>query len=84
MNMAGQIGSFGSSVAFGYMVDAFGNYNTPLLFMAGMLLISALIYTRIDPNIQIEEPGDASLVTAPVGGRPRARHAGAAEPEPLA
>lgn len=53
MNMAGQIGSFLSAVAFGYMVSYFGSYNTPLFVMAGALLLSAGIYTQIDPNEQL-------------------------------
>jgi MFS-type transporter involved in bile tolerance (Atg22 family) len=53
MNMAGQAGSFISAVAFGYMVNYFGNYNQPLLLFAAMLAVSAAIYTRIDPNEQL-------------------------------
>jgi MFS transporter, ACS family, glucarate transporter len=39
MNMAGQVGSFASSVAFGYLVTYFGGYNAPLFPMAALLLI---------------------------------------------
>jgi MFS family permease len=53
MNMAGQAGSFISSVLFGYLVKYFGNYNDPLLLFAAMLAVSAAIYTRIDPNEQL-------------------------------
>ena len=53
MNMAGQAGSFVSSVAFGYLVTYFGNYDTPLLLFAAMLAVSAAIYTRIDPAEQL-------------------------------
>jgi MFS-type transporter involved in bile tolerance (Atg22 family) len=54
MNMAGQVGSFASSVAFGYIVTAFGgNFNAPLFPMAVMLFISALIFLRIDPTKQL-------------------------------
>jgi sugar phosphate permease len=54
MNMAGQIGSFASSVAFGYIVTAFGgNFNAPLFPMAALLFISALIFLRIDPTKQL-------------------------------
>jgi predicted MFS family arabinose efflux permease len=57
MNMAGQAGSFISSVAFGYMVTYFGSYNPPLIIFAAMLAIAAAIYTRIDPAEQlIPEP----------------------------
>jgi hypothetical protein len=37
MNTAGQIGSFLSSVAFGYMVESFGSYDRALLPLAFML-----------------------------------------------
>lgn len=59
MNMAGQFGSFLSSVAFGYMVKYFGNYNTPLIPMGGALLLSAYLFYRIDAERQIV-PGDIS------------------------
>ena len=53
MNMAGQAGSFVSSVAFGYMVTYFGSYDPPLLLFAAILAVSAAIYTRIDPTEQL-------------------------------
>jgi len=53
MNMAGQLGSFMTAVVFGKMVTYFGDYDTPLLPMAGMLFVSALLYTRIDPREQL-------------------------------
>jgi nitrate/nitrite transporter NarK len=53
MNMAGQVGSFMSSVAFGYLVKIFGDYNLPLIPMSGMVFISALLFLRIDPTRQI-------------------------------
>ncbi|MEP6538047.1 MAG: MFS transporter, partial [Bryobacteraceae bacterium] len=57
MNMAGQLGSFLTAVVFGKMVMYFGNYDTPLVPMAGMLFLSAFLYTRIDPREQlIPEP----------------------------
>ena len=53
MNMAGQAGSFISSVAFGYLVTYFGSYNPPLIIFAVMLAVSAAIFTRIDPTEQL-------------------------------
>jgi MFS family permease len=50
MNMAGQVGSFASSVLFGYLVVWFGSYNAPLYPMAALLFISALFFWRIDPT----------------------------------
>jgi len=48
MNTAGQAGGFLCTVLFGYIVHATGSYNLPLWFIAGMVLVSALIFTRID------------------------------------
>lgn len=53
MNMAGQVGSFLSSVAFGYLIEYWGNYNTPLIPLALMLWISAVLYLKIDPTEQL-------------------------------
>ena len=53
MNTAGQIGSFMTSVAFGYMVTYYGTYNAPLVPMAVMTAISALLWLKIDPSIQL-------------------------------
>lgn len=49
MNMAGQFGSFATSSVFGYIVAATNSYNAPLVPMSMMLLISAFLFTRIDP-----------------------------------
>jgi nitrate/nitrite transporter NarK len=48
MNTAGQAGGFLCTVLFGYIVHATGSYNLPLYFIAGMVLASAAIFTRID------------------------------------
>ena len=61
MNMAGQLGSFMSSVAFGYMVGGLREsgwsktdaYNFPLLPFSIMLLISGVLFLRVDPNRQL-------------------------------
>lgn len=53
MNSAGQLGSFISSVLFGYAVAAWGSYNLPLIPMAGLLLLSALLWFRIDATKRV-------------------------------
>jgi ACS family glucarate transporter-like MFS transporter len=55
MNTAGQAGGFLSTVLFGFIVHATGSYNLPLLFIAGMVLTSALIFTRIDCTQCVDE-----------------------------
>jgi ACS family glucarate transporter-like MFS transporter len=60
MNMAGQLGSFGSSIAFGYLVDYFHSYDLPLKLFSIMLFVSAFLFTRIDPTQELPravEPG---------------------------
>lgn len=55
MNTAGNIGGFVCATVFGYVVDATGNYNYPLYVISGMLVISALLFLRIDPTRQLVE-----------------------------
>ena len=50
MNMGGQVGSLLSSVAFGYIVKAYNSYNAPLFPMATMVMVSALLFLKIDPT----------------------------------
>ena len=50
MNMGGQVGSLLSSVAFGYIVKAYHSYNAPLFPMATMVMVSSLLFLKIDPT----------------------------------
>jgi len=57
MNTAAQAGAFASSLVFGYLVKLTGSYNVPLIPMVFMLILSALMWLRIDPTEQlIPEP----------------------------
>lgn len=49
MNMAGQIGSFVSSVAFGYLVKL-GSYNVALVPLAAMTALGAILFFGVDPT----------------------------------
>jgi predicted MFS family arabinose efflux permease len=53
MNTAGNLGGFVCATVFGYLVEATGSYNFPLYIIAGMLLISAFLFLRINPEKQI-------------------------------
>ncbi|HXA35232.1 MAG TPA: MFS transporter [Steroidobacteraceae bacterium] len=53
MNTSAQIGSFVSSLAFGYLVGRFGNYNLPFIPMAILLLIGAVLWLKVDPTKQL-------------------------------
>jgi MFS transporter, ACS family, glucarate transporter len=50
MNTAVQAGGFISIVLFGYMVEKFGSYDAPLCVIAAMLVVSAVLFSRIDPT----------------------------------
>jgi MFS transporter, ACS family, glucarate transporter len=53
MNTAAQIGSFLSSLAFGYLVARTGSYNVPFIPMAALLLIGAWLWIKVDPTEQL-------------------------------
>ena len=50
MNTAGNLG-----ILFGFLVQSSGNYNLPLYMIAGMLIISACLFTLINPTKPIVE-----------------------------
>ncbi len=54
MNTAGQLGGLVCSVLFGYVVKATNNYQQPVWIVAAMVLIAAVLFTRIDPTQQLE------------------------------
>jgi predicted MFS family arabinose efflux permease len=53
MNTAGQIGGALSSVIFGYIVKATGNYDAPLIPMAVLLAIGMLMWGKVDVTARI-------------------------------
>jgi len=59
MNTAGQVGGFVCSVLFGYLVKAFGSYDAPLFLIASMVLLSAVLFSLIDPTRQLVPDEDA-------------------------
>jgi len=50
MNSAGLAGGFVCTVLFGYLVRETGGYRAPLTVVAAMVMISAILFTFIDPN----------------------------------
>jgi len=50
MNTAGQLGSFLSAVAFGYLVQGMGSYDRALMPLAGLLILSGAAFAMIDPR----------------------------------
>lgn len=50
MNTSAQVGSFLSSVLFGYFVTASSSYDFPLIPMSAILLIGAVLWLKVDPT----------------------------------
>ncbi|QJW90994.1 MFS transporter [Spirosoma taeanense] len=50
MNFAGQLGGFFITILFGTIVEQTHNFNYPLFLIAGCLLVSALLWLKIDPT----------------------------------
>ncbi|MFD2570026.1 MFS transporter [Spirosoma soli] len=50
MNFAGQLGGFFITILFGMIVEQTHNFNYPLFLIAGCLLVSALLWLKIDPT----------------------------------
>jgi MFS-type transporter involved in bile tolerance (Atg22 family) len=48
MNFVGQAGAFLMAIFFGKIVDLSGNFDAPQFLMVGVLLVGALLWTRID------------------------------------
>ena len=63
MNFAGQIGAFSLSIVFGKIVDVLHDYNTPVMLIAGVLLVGSVAWLGIDPAKKIAQPRlDAPLM----------------------
>ncbi|MEJ2008442.1 MAG: MFS transporter [Acidobacteriota bacterium] len=50
MNTAGLFGGFVCTVLFGYDVKVSGNYNFPLIVIGAMVLVSSVLFLKIDPT----------------------------------
>lgn len=64
MNSAGQLGGFVCSVLFGYVVQATGSYNVPVWGVAGMVIVAAILFARIDPTRQLFEAPRLTLAAS--------------------
>ena len=56
MNTVGQVGGILSPIALAYLVDATGNWNVPLLVLAGVYGMAAIAWLLIDPQQRVEAP----------------------------
>ena len=57
MNTVAQAGGLVGSVAYGYIVDHFGNYNAPFVPMAVLLFLGALLWLWVDASKQLAAQG---------------------------
>jgi MFS family permease len=66
MNTAGQAGGVLCTLVFGYIVGASGNYELPLQVVAAMVLIAAVVFSRVDCTAGLTpEPDALEEVIAP-------------------
>ena len=66
MNTAGQAGGVLCTLVFGYVVGATGNYELPLQLVALMVLIAAVVFSRVDCTAGLTpEPHALEEVVAP-------------------
>jgi MFS family permease len=61
MNTTGQIGSILSPVVTGWVVTHFSNWQTPLLIMGGLYVVSAILWTLVDPRKRLLLGADERL-----------------------
>lgn len=54
MNFAGQLGGFFITIIFGIIVEQTHNFNYPLILISGCLVVSALMWLKIDPNKDLQ------------------------------
>lgn len=53
MNTAGQLGGFVCTLVFGYVVKYFNSYDAPLIGIAFMLTVAAVLFSRLDATKQL-------------------------------
>ena len=63
MNMAGNLGSFVTSLAFPYLVAFFGSTSAFFIVAAGLNVIAAWLWTRAQPEVPVYE-GQMRVLTA--------------------
>ena len=61
MNTAGQFGGFVCSVLFGYVVKATGRYDIPVWAISAMVMIAAILFSRVDPTQKLAQDRPTTL-----------------------
>jgi MFS transporter, ACS family, glucarate transporter len=57
MNTAAHVGAFLSGIMFGYVAKISGSYDRPLILMASVLVLGALMWLKIDPTQELIPEG---------------------------
>lgn len=58
MNTAGNLGGWVCTIVFGYVVKFAGSYDLPVRMIAGMILLAAVIFARVDCTRGLETADD--------------------------
>jgi ACS family glucarate transporter-like MFS transporter len=66
MNTAGNLGGWICTVIFGYAVKATGDYNLPVRAVAGMVLVAAVLFSRVDCTKGLAQDDHSTASTAPL------------------
>jgi MFS transporter, ACS family, glucarate transporter len=67
MQTAGQLAGWISTISFGYLVEWFGNYNSPLIPMVALLSAGAILWLRFDAGRRVFADPPAVGQVAAVG-----------------
>jgi len=54
MNTVGQVGGILSPIVLAYLVDATGDWNLPLIVLAGIYAVAAIAWLMINPEQRVE------------------------------
>jgi predicted MFS family arabinose efflux permease len=60
MNTAAQLGALVGSVAYGYIIEHFANYDAPFVPMAAVLFIGATLWLWIDASKKLDAEPQAA------------------------
>jgi sugar phosphate permease len=67
MNTSASVGGLLSSIAYGYIVERFGSYDSPFVPMVALLFLGALLWFKIDASTELS--AESSAVPVPVPTR---------------
>jgi len=60
MNASAQVGGLVGAVAYGYIVEHFGNYDAPFVPMAALLFLGALLWLKVDASEDLHVASNAT------------------------